>query len=91
VLVTAALRVNSSSVLLGIAGAGAFSPSIVGAINLTISGIVFTAVLVGGMLIARPVEDGDVVLLAQFNPRLRPILAPFAHRAESSPLGGPNP
>ena len=94
VLVAAALRVDSSSVVSGIVGAGDFTPSIVGAINLTIAGIIFTAVLIGGMLIARPVEGDDVALLAQFNPRLRPMLAPFAHRVESSPsspLGGPNP
>jgi O-antigen/teichoic acid export membrane protein len=91
VLVTVVLRVDSSSVLSGIIGAGGLSPAVASAINLAISGVIFTAVLVGGMLIARPVEGDDVALLAKLNPRLRPILAAFAHRAAPSPAGGGEP
>ena len=88
-LVTAALRLDVTGALSGL-GASGVSVALINAINLLFSGIIFTAVFIGGMLIARPVEADDVALLAQLNPRLRLILAPFAHRAAPSPTSVPD-
>ncbi|MFI5274870.1 MAG: hypothetical protein ACHQ4H_17705, partial [Ktedonobacterales bacterium] len=87
-LVTAALRLDVTSALSGL-GASGTSVALTNAINLLLSGIIFTAVFIGGMLLARPIEADDVALLAQLNPRLRPILTPFAHRA--APLSTNDP
>jgi O-antigen/teichoic acid export membrane protein len=46
-------------------------------INVTISGLVFTLLLLLGLLVAKPVEREDMQLLERLNPRLRPLLAPF--------------
>ncbi len=51
--------------------------------DLALSVILFTVVLVLGLAIAKPIEHLDVDLLAQTNPRLRPILMPFASGAPS--------
>ncbi len=59
-------------------------PSHIGALpigrfsDLIVAVIVFAIVLVASLAIARPIEADDVELLAQTNPRLRPILRPFA-------------
>ena len=47
-------------------------------IALSISVTLYAIVLVIGLAIAKPIEHQDVDLLAQTNPRLRPILSPFA-------------
>jgi O-antigen/teichoic acid export membrane protein len=52
-------------------------------VALVISVLLFTVVLVIGLAIAKPMEHEDVDLLAQTNPRLRPILTPFASGAPS--------
>jgi O-antigen/teichoic acid export membrane protein len=52
-------------------------------ISLAISTVIFTAVLLIGLSFAKPIEHEDVDLLAQANPRLRPILSPFASGAPS--------
>jgi O-antigen/teichoic acid export membrane protein len=52
-------------------------------LDLTLSVILFTIVLVIGLAIAKPIEHLDVDLLSQTNPRLRPILSPFASGAPS--------
>jgi O-antigen/teichoic acid export membrane protein len=85
VLVAAFVRPDATHALAGLMSAGAVSAELANAINLTLSGLIFVAVLFGGLLIARPVEEDDVGLIAQLNPRLRPILAPFAHRAVPPP------
>ncbi len=53
--------------------------------SLVISTLMFTAVLLVGLAIAKPIEHEDVDLLAQANPRLRPILSPFAS-GDPSPM-----
>ncbi len=47
-------------------------------VDLIISVLAFTAVLIAGLAVAKPIEHEDVDLLSQNNPRLRPILSPFA-------------
>ncbi len=59
------------------------SHSISALLDLAISVILFTIVLVISLAVAKPIEHLDVDLLAQTNPRLRPILAPFASGAPS--------
>jgi O-antigen/teichoic acid export membrane protein len=51
--------------------------------ELVLSVLLFTLVLVFGLWLAKPIEHVDVDLLAQTNPRLRPILSPFASGAPS--------
>lgn len=45
---------------------------------LALSVVLYAFVLVIGLAFAKPIEHVDVDLLAQTNPRLRPILSPFA-------------
>lgn len=52
-------------------------------LELIISVVLFTIVLVVGLSFAKPIEHEDVDLLSQVNPRLRPILTPFASGAPS--------
>ena len=47
-------------------------------IGLSISVTLYAIVLIIGLAFAKPIEHQDVDLLAQTNPRLRPILSPFA-------------
>jgi O-antigen/teichoic acid export membrane protein len=51
--------------------------------ELIVSVILFTALLIVGLVLAKPIEHEDVDLLADVNPRLRPILTPFASGAPS--------
>ncbi|MBA3826071.1 MAG: polysaccharide biosynthesis C-terminal domain-containing protein, partial [Ktedonobacterales bacterium] len=51
--------------------------------ELILSVVLFTLVLGVGLWLAKPIEHVDVDLLAQTNPRLRPILTPFASGAPS--------
>jgi O-antigen/teichoic acid export membrane protein len=54
-------------------------------VNVTASGLVFGALLLVGLFVAKPVEAGDVALLANVNPRFRPLLAPFTSSAKPQP------
>lgn len=52
-------------------------------LELVLSVVLFTILLVVGLSFAKPIEHEDVDLLSQVNPRLRPILTPFASGAPS--------
>lgn len=67
-----------------------FLPSHIGPVHvppaltdLVVSVLIFAVVLIIGLAIVKPIEHLDVDLLAQTNPRLRPILSPFASGAPS--------
>jgi O-antigen/teichoic acid export membrane protein len=47
-------------------------------VDLIISVLAFAVVLIASLAIAKPIEHEDVELLSEVNPRLRPILSPFA-------------
>lgn len=48
-----------------------------GALNLGVALLIFAAMLAGGLILAKPVEQEDVDLLATVNGRFRRLLAPF--------------
>ncbi len=84
VLVTMLLRIDTTRLLSPFLYSTQLPQLIASACNLALSALIFTLLLFVGMLVARPVEPDDVALLTQLNPRLRPILAPFSHRASRS-------
>ena len=74
-MVLAALWHPSALLLPSHLGPLAVSPML---ISLVISVLAFAIVLMIGLAVTKPIEHEDVDLLAQVNPRLRPILSPFA-------------
>jgi len=47
-------------------------------VELVVAVTVFAAILIAGLAVVKPVDREDVDVLAQFNPRLRPVLSLFA-------------
>jgi hypothetical protein len=47
------------------------------ALNVGVALLIFTLLLAAGLLLAKPVEQEDVELLASVNGRFRRLLAPF--------------